>query len=109
MHSELVLMQDGAAGHTARATMAEFAERGIHPIEWPPFSPDLNPIEAVWNIMKDHIQERHDDDKMTYSQLRQAVEEAWTAVGMEQLDALIDSMHDRCDAVILAEGRHTRY
>jgi transposase len=31
-------------------------ERDIYPILWPPFSPDLNPIEAVWNRMKDYIE-----------------------------------------------------
>ena len=76
MHPDLVLMQDGARGHTARATMAEFEERGIHPIAWPPYSPDLNPIESVWNYMKDIIQERHDDTRLNYDRLREAVKDA---------------------------------
>ena len=40
-------MQDGALGHAAGDTKAELVSRGIIVIEWPPFSPDLNPIERV--------------------------------------------------------------
>ena len=60
--------------------------------------------------MKNWIQEHYgDQDKLSYNTLRKAVREAWDAVTSEQLDALIDEMHDRCKAVIIAEGRHTKY
>lgn len=49
-------MQDNAPAHASKETLAELWERGIIYIEWPPFSPDLNPIKAVWNRMKDYIQ-----------------------------------------------------
>jgi len=68
----------------------------------------LKPIEAVWNIMKDWIQEHHgDQNKFSYNTLRKAVREAWDAVTPEQSEELIDSMHDRCEAVIAAEGKET--
>ena len=106
----LLFMQDNAPRHAAKYTREELQDRGIPYISWPPYSPDLNPIEAVWNIMKDWIQEHYgDQDKLSYNTLRKAVREAWDAVTPEQLDALIDEMHDRCEAVIIAEGRHTKY
>ncbi|KAF1936528.1 hypothetical protein EJ02DRAFT_358894 [Clathrospora elynae] len=51
----LKFMHDNAPGQAAAYTVEELAERGIHPIFWPAFSPDLNPIEAVWNRMKGYI------------------------------------------------------
>ena len=87
-------MQDGASSYTAKDTLRDFKERGIHLIFWPPFSPDLNPIEAVWNIMKDWIQENY-RERTTYPRLRTAVRQAWDSVGKRQLDNLIDEMHDR--------------
>jgi transposase len=48
-------MQDGAPGHSTKDTRDELRERGIYPIFWPEFLPDLNPIETVWNKMKDYI------------------------------------------------------
>lgn len=49
-------MQDNAAAHTATETIAELKARGIKIIAWPPFSPDLDPIETVWNEMKEYIE-----------------------------------------------------
>jgi hypothetical protein len=56
MNPGLSFMQDSAPGHAARATIDEFRERGIKPIHWPPYSPDLNPIEVLWGWMKDYIE-----------------------------------------------------
>lgn len=86
-------MQDGAPGHSATSTLQELQERGIRPIFWPAFSPDLNPIETVWNKMKDWIQENY-PAKLNHNQLR---------------GELIDSMPARCEAVIRANGMHTLY
>jgi transposase len=52
---ELILIQDNAPSHVARGTREELENRGIHYEKWPAFSPDLSPIEAVWNWMKDWI------------------------------------------------------
>ncbi|KAI1004597.1 hypothetical protein K3495_g3620 [Podosphaera aphanis] len=52
MRPDSVVMQDNAPSHSAARTKRELSERNIVPLEWPPFSPDLNPIEHVWNMMK---------------------------------------------------------
>jgi hypothetical protein len=49
MNPELILMQDGASGHSAKETQVDLNEHGIYPIFWPAFSPDLNLIETVWD------------------------------------------------------------
>jgi transposase len=102
----LQLMQDNAPGHHGKKTQEELRNRNIHPIFWPPYSPDLNPIEKIWDWIKDYIQNNF-PERMTYPQLRQAVREAWDSITVDQLNELIDSMHDRCQAVIDASGMHT--
>jgi transposase len=71
----LKLMQDGAPGYAAADTKADLRERGIVLIFWPPFSPDLNPIERVWHIIKNYLQD-HYPEIMSYNQLRAAVKDA---------------------------------
>lgn len=106
----LILMQDGAPGHSAQSTREEMAARGIQQVDWPPFSPDLNPIESCWNWMKDHIEDAHGlVEKPSYPQLRRWVQEAWDALPEEYLEELICSMPARCQAVIDANGMHTKY
>jgi transposase len=106
-------MQDGAPGQSAAFTIDELRDRGITPIFWPAFSPDLNPIEAVWKKMKDWIELHHPDlpagKQRTYNQLREIVREAWESITTEDLRELIESMRARCQAVIDAEGGHTKY
>lgn len=63
----------------------------------------------IWNWMKDWIQERYNDTLHSYDELRIAVVAAWEAVEEAYLEELLESMPARCQAVIDAEGRHTRY
>ena len=77
-------------------------------IIWPPYSPDLNPIEKIWDWMKDYI-ENVFSEQMTYAQLRIAVKEAWDSITSEQLKELIDSMHAHCQAVIDVNDNQISY
>ena len=113
MRPWLSVMQDNAPAHTAAITMEDMSQRLIQPIFWPANSPDLNPIEAVWNKMKDYIQRHHPNlgcgKQRTQDSLRNIVKEAWDSVSSEDLVRLIQSMPARCQAVIDADGGPTRY
>jgi hypothetical protein len=58
--------------------------------------------------MKDYLETTF-PEQMTYPQLRMAVQEAWNSITVDQLSELIDSMHDRCQAVIDADGKQIPY
>ncbi|VDB89058.1 Bgt-51984 [Blumeria graminis f. sp. tritici] len=55
MRPWLSVMQDNSPAHVAASTMEDTNQRLIQPVFWQANSPDLNPIEAVWNRMKDYI------------------------------------------------------
>jgi len=83
--------------HTpARETQDDLNERGIYLIFWPAFSPDLNPIETVWDRMKDYIERHYPEYHTSHDKLRRVVKEAWEAVGADELLALVRGMPAGC-------------
>lgn len=100
LRPDFFFMQDNAPSHVAARTMEEFEERSIAPIDWPPYSPDLNPIEHVWKMMKDKIEFNYPNLAggrwRSSDQIRAIVKEAWDSVSIQELIVLIGSMHDRC-------------
>lgn len=107
----LTFMQDNAPGHAAASTVGDLFDRGIRVVKWPPYSPDLNPIETVWLRMKDWLEDKYGDiNKPSYDQLRRWVKEAWdTAITPEFLQGLVAEMPERMAAVIVANGMYTKY
>ena len=110
---QISFMQDNAPCHKAGFTTSYLRDNGVEPIVWPAFSPDLNPIEAVWSLMKIYIQSHYPEFKRgrqrSRNEVREIVQEAWDAITSDQLDGLIASMPARCQAVIDADGGPTRY
>ena len=63
----LVFMQDNAPGHGAKATQDDLRARSITPIFWPVLSPDLNPIETLWDKIKDYIDAKYPEIHRSYA------------------------------------------
>ena len=59
--------------------------------------------------MKDWLEINYPAQNCGYPQLRRQVNEAWEAIGEDLLNELIESMPARCQAVIDAEGGHTKF
>jgi hypothetical protein len=108
-HPELLFQQDNAKGHAAAFTRSVLEAAEIRVIEWPALSPDLNPIETLWDDMKDYIQNHYPKVHNSYKRLREAVQEAWDSIPHERVIELVRSMRERCQAVIAAKGWHTKY
>jgi hypothetical protein len=101
-----ILMEDGASPHTAKLTKQLHDLSGIDKMCWPANSPDLNPIENVWRLLKQRVAKR---DPRTRVELRQCVEKEWLALEISDFAGYIGSMNARCQAVIDAKGCHMIY
>lgn len=106
----LRLVQDNAPAHAASSTINDLHERLVIIENWPPFSPDLSPIENCWNWLKDYQDQKWGDEYCSLEVERARIIEAWrNAVTEERLEALIREMPARCAAVIAAGGGPTRW
>jgi transposase len=108
-HPGLQFQQDNGPGHAAKYTKEQFITHGITSIWWPPFSPDLSPIEKVWDRLKEIIEKKDPTIHRNYNRLRAAVIEAWESITDKEIRDIIREMPERCQAVIDANGMYTKW
>lgn len=102
-----VFMQDNAPCHIAPSTIEWLEQHNINfGIDWPPQSPDLNPIENLW----DHIDRKvHSRTYRNVEELWKAIQDAWTSIPRDLIENLVDSLPNRIDEVKNNRGNPTRY
>ena len=112
----LVFMQDNASIHTAAAVKEWFENYDIRTTDWPPYSPDLNPIENIWYALKalalkmfPDVMNGSGDTEAHRTNIEQCLQAAWNALPDSLFESLIESMPRRMEACIAAKGLHTKY
>lgn len=105
---DLVFMDDNAPVHRAAAVRRWLEERDITTLDWPARSPDLNPIENVWGIIKSRIN-GYERRPASLEELDMAVRREWLALQPEILENLYASMPLRLAQCIRAQGFPTRF
>lgn len=105
---DFIFQDDGAPCHRSKVVKAWFQQHSVTPMhEWPGQSPDINPIENLWNIMKNHVNKSKPTGRVT---LVEAIIRAWHhTVTLETLQTLVESMTRRIACVIAAKGCATKY
>ncbi len=99
--ADLIFQQDLAPAHTAKGTKSWFNDHGVTVLDWPANSPDLNPIENLWGIVKRKMRDTRPNNA---DDLKATVKETWASIPPQQCHKLITSMPCRIEAVIKAKG-----
>ena len=107
-HPDMTLQQHNATSHTARSVCDFLQDRNVSVLPWPAKSPELNPIEHVWNLFDRSVRARAIHPR-NVSKLAGALVEEWGNISQQELANLVQSMRRRCIAVLNAAGGHTRY
>ncbi|GFX15026.1 transposable element Tcb2 transposase [Trichonephila clavipes] len=108
MGAEFLFMDDNARPHRANIVDECLQSEDITRMDWPAYSPDLNPIEHVCGIyLADELQPVNPPTSLP--ELRRALLDEWCNIPQDQIDNLILSMPRRCKAYIASSGRRTPY
>lgn len=101
-------MQDGAPCHTAKSVKAFLQTKNIPLLDWPGNSPDMNPIENVWEILKRKMK---GENITTKEQLIARLISVWNHDDemLTSIKTCIESMPRRIAALIKAKGGPTKY
>lgn len=103
-----VFMQDNCRIHTSKHSMQTFQDYGIPLLEWPAQSPDLNPIENLWAIIKKRL-EKFPYAPKNKKELITRVENIWEGLEISLLERLSLSVPHRLAEVRKNKGKSIKY
>ena len=100
------LQEDNSSIHKSKCSESYKKSVRIRTIDWPANSPDLNPIENLWAVLKKRIQNKALKDIKNLGKL---IETEWQTFDPEFLANFITSMKRRCQLVIESNGKKIDY
>ena len=100
-------IDENARPHCSRAVTAYLQSEAVTSVPWPVMSPDLNPIEHIWDMLGRRIHAR-EPPVQNIRQLEAALHREWQQLSQQDIRRLSGGMRRRVDAVIQAMG-YTRY
>ena len=104
--SRAVFQQRNDYKLTSKMTIALLKRLRVKVMDWPSMSPDLNPIEHLWRILKRKVEVCKVSN---ICQLRDVVMEEWKSIPVATCEALVNSMPRRVKVVLDNDGGHTKY
>ena len=104
----LTFQHDNARPHVARVCRKFLNQNNVQVLDWPTYSPDLNPVEHLWDALDRRIRKRVNISN-NVAQLQLALIQEWNNIPQRTIDNLVGSMVRRVRAATAARGGHTHY
>jgi len=106
--NEYLFQDDNAPIHRARKTLSWMSENDISQLPWPPQSPDLNPIENIWDELERRVRKCVPLPK-NETELFDFLQNEWSNIDQSVYCNLVESMPRRVKAVKKSKGYSTKY
>lgn len=105
---KVIFQHDNDPKHKAKSVTKWLRKQPFKVLDWPSQSPDLNPIEHLWALLKRRLNQYASAPKGML-ELWERIETEWNKITEEDCLRLVESMPDRIKAVIKAKGHWTKY
>src|SRR3979490_2834931 len=106
--TDIIFQQDNDPKQTCKKATQWFSGHGYEVMKWPTQSPDLNPIEHLWTIVKKCLSDYENPPNRVH-ELWERVKVEWNKIEPEVCQKLIECMPRRVQAVMRANGGYTKY
>ena len=109
-----VFQQDNDPKHTAKATIKLLNDQRVQVLDWPSNSPDLNPIENLWAIMKRRVEKEVnkqvcEKNPVNSAVFQEIIRSEWNNIEETILLNLVNSMRKRLGQVLAKNGNKINY
>jgi hypothetical protein len=109
MHDDFLFQQDGAPAHTSKQAqdwLEHHCPEFVNKDEWPPNSPDLNPLDfSIWGVMLDKYDKLSAKPKTT-AELKLVLQQIWDSLSQEFIQKTVLAFRKRVQACIRSDGGH---
>ena len=106
-HGLAILMHDNARPHVARICRQFLNRNNVNVLSWPALSPDMNPIEHIWDYLGRMVRARGNIHNL--KDLENALIQEWKNIPNVVIRRYVRSMRGRLAACINSRGGHTRF
>lgn len=104
--NDFIFQDDNDPKHRSKLIKKWKADNNITSLDWPSNSPDLNPIENIWGVMKKKIRKyKH----KTIAEFKSNIVKCWNEIKQEHINNIIDSMPKRIKLVLDNKGGSIKY
>ena len=106
--TKVIFQQDNASIYTTKMMQEWFSRQSFSLLMWPTQSPDLNPIEYLWAILKRRLNQ-YDSPPIGMIELWERVVQVFSSITTHDCRRLVESMPKRMEAVVASKGKWTKY
>ncbi len=88
--ADFIFQQDLAPAHTAKGTKSWFNDHAVGVLDWPANSPDLNPRENLWGIVKRNMRNNRLNNA---DDLKATIKATWASLHLSSATGWLSPCH----------------